>query len=1017
MSKIWPPWLIPKLSYCGITTLLLAPVAFCQQHLPIQGLIIDGSGSINQSSAALTIDQTSNSLSIDWNSYSIGANHQVTYNQPSSSSTALNRVTGAQASSILGQINANGRVFLINPNGIVFAPSAQVDVGSLVASTLDVSLHGADFVFEGASSAGISNAGVILAATGGTVGLIAARVENTGTLSAPAGSVVLGAGSRLRLNMGGLVSLEVEQGALDALITQGGAIRADGGLIYLGAKAATDVAQTVINHTGISQARTLATGQDGHIYLMGDMVHDLINVAGHLDASAPEAGDGGFIETSAAQVVLADDLTVTTIANHGDTGTWLIDPTNIEIVTGVNDSATDWSASTIKAGTVEAALAGTNVTIVTAASGAEDGNITVNADLTWNAATTLTLSAHNNIIINTSLDASGGSGGLALHYGQGTSNGAGSSYTINAPMHLNASGSFATKPGSSGTLVNHTIITTLGVAGSTSGTDLQGIQGSLAGNYVLGANIDASDTSTWNLSGSTNAGFAPIGTLGAEFTGTLDGLGHVISGLTINRSSTDYVGLFGAISNSNLKNIGITGASITGGRRTGALAGSAALASSISGSFTTAAVNGTRWVGGLVGVISGTGTLTNAYSTGPVVGTSRTGGLVGQIGTSNLVTNAYAIGDVTGQGAVAGTAVSDYLINIFWDTQTTGLDAGGGGFTDNGLTTDQMQASASFSAWGSDISAVGGENKTWRIYEGQTAPLLRVFMQDVTLTTDGTRVYDSSTTAVLSGTSFSEAVTGLELSSGQFASANVGTGIAITGSYATTGSESLAEALQRYDFVDDSITGNITTKALIANASANNKVYDSTTAAIGTTLTLSGFVGTETVTATVDGSTFNDRDAAKATTVTVNTLSLVDGTNGGLASNYSLATGQTAPAKITHNTYLISYTGDNLMITPHFASVASDDQQNLLCEDIPQLSYRVSDLNNGATLAGALAADVLNLAEAELSISNTTLPNTGSILSNDKALWPNLIANTGISRPLISRPLRCERQYVSGLIP
>ena len=1084
MSKIWPRWLIPKVSYCGIITLVLTPVAFCQQPLPSQGLIIDGSGSINQSPAALTIDQTSNSLSIDWNSYSIGADHQVTYNQPSSSSTALNKVTGAQASSILGQINANGRVFLINPNGIIFAPGAQVDVGSLVASTLDVSPHGADFVFEGASSAGISNAGVILAATGGTIGLIAARVENTGTLSAPAGSVVLGAGSRLRLNMGGLVSLEVEQGALDALITQGGAIRADGGLIYLGAKAATDVAQTVINHTGISQARTLGTGQDGHIYLMGNMVHDLIDVAGHLDASAPEAGDGGFIETSAAQVVLADDLTVTTIANHGDTGTWLIDPTNIEIVTGVNDSATDWSASTIKAGTVEAALAGTNVTIVTAASGAEDGNITVNADLTWNAATTLTLSAHNNIIINTSLDASGGSGGLALHYGQGTSNGAGSSYTINAPMHLNASGSFATKPGSSGTLVNHTIITTLGVAGSTSGTDLQGIQGSLAGNYVLGANIDASDTSTWNLSASTYAGFAPIGTLGAEFTGTLDGLGHIVSGLTITRSTTNYAGLFGAISGAELSNIGLSGGAITGKDYTGALVGKMASSSSINNAYSSAALTGVRWSGGLVGDMATSSTITNAYTTGTVYGTRHVGGLVGRVNSSASITNAYANGAVTATlvgGGLFGSAVSGSLSNVFWDTQTTGQSLSAGSSAAAGLTTSEMQTIGSFSAWGTAISAVGGEDKTWRIYEGQTAPLLRVFMQDVTLTTDGTRVYDSSTTAVLSGTSFSEAVTGLELSSGQFASANVGTGIAITGSYATTGSESLAEALQRYDFVDDSITGNITTKALTATASANNKVYDSTTAAIGTTLTLSGFVGSETVTATVDGSTFNDADVADANTVTVNSLSLVDGSNSGVASNYSLATGQTAAAQITTRdvlvaanagqsmiygatlpnltyaisgaglmngdgltgsltssatatsnignyaitqgnltaggNYLISYTDGNLTITPGFISDAFDDQQNLLCEDIPPLSYRVSDLNNGATLAGALAADVLNLAEAELSISNTILPNTGLILSNDKALWPNLIANTGISRPLISRPLRCERQYVSGLMP
>lgn len=979
--KIQGSWSTSGLSSFGMAMLLLAPAAFAQQHLPNQGLITDGSGSIKQGPTALTIDQTSDSLSIDWNSYSIGADHQVIYNQPSSSSTALNRVTGGQASSILGQINANGRVFLVNPNGIVFAPSAQVNVGSLLASTLNISQQGTDFLFEGTSLAKISNAGVISAATGGTIGLIAAQLENTGSLLAPAGSVVLGAGSRIRLNMGGLVSLDVEQGAMDALITQGGAIRADGGLVYLGAKAASNVAQTVINQTGIIQARTLSKGQDGSIYLMGDMHHGQINVDGQLDASAPNGGDGGFIETSAARVALGEGLSISTLAEQGTTGTWLIDPTNIEIVAGSNDSASNWSASTIKAGTVEAALAGTNVTIVTAASGAEDGNITVNAELTWSSATTLTLSAHNNIIINTSLDASGGNGGLALHYGQGTSNGAGSSFTINAPIHLSAGGSFATKPGSSGTLVNHTIITSLGVAGSSTGTDLQGITGGLADNYVLGANIDASGTSTWNAS----AGFNPIGTSGTEFTGTFDGLGHVISGLTINRSSTNYVGLFGATSVAKLSNIGLSGGAVTGNDSTGALVGKMASSSTINNAYSSAAVTGARWTGGLAGDMATSSTITNAYTTGTVSGTRFVGGLVGRVNNGASITNAYASGAVTAAavgGGLFGAAVSGSLSNVFWDSQTTSQSSSPGSSAAAGLTTDEMQTIGSFSAWGTNISAVGGENKTWRIYESQTAPLLRVFMQDVTLTADSSRVYDGTTNAILSGTTFNKTVTGLELTSGQFASANVGNGIAITGSYARTGSESLAEALQRYDFFDDSITGDITPKVLTATASANNKIYDSTTLALGTTLSLSGFVGTETVTASVTGSSFNHRKAAEAHTVTVNSLSLINGTNGGLASNYSLATGQTAAAKITENTYLISYTGDNLMITPHFGFRTRFGQHFSPCKKLPQLTYIASDLiyTDGGKRIGTLK-------------------------------------NWGVSELLTSHSLDCNRRYVSGLLP
>jgi hypothetical protein len=139
----------------------------------------------------------------------------------------------------------------------------------------------------------------------------------------------------------------------------------------------------------------------------------------------------------------------------------------------------------------------------------------------------------------------------------------------------------------------------------------------------------------------------------------------------------------------------------------------------------------------------------------------------------------------------------------------------------------------------------------------------------------------------------------------------------------------------------------------------------------------------------------------------------------------SLATSTSKPGSyaITPGTlsagsnYLINYTNNNLVIEPHLISVTSDDQQNVLCEDIPQVISVVSDLITGKTLVGALAADVLDVTNAKLSISSMILPNTGLILTNDNLLWPNLIANIGIAQPLVSRPLKCERQSVSGLIP
>ena len=434
----------------SVLAVLLSSTSLASQELPQNGQILSGTGSIVQDGADMSITQNSANLDIDWNSFSIGAENTVTFKQPSATSTALNRVTGTQTSAIHGKMTANGRVFLLNPNGVMFGAGAQVNVGSLVASTLGLSKtetnnSGSQHEFEGDSAAAITNAGQIATNDGGTIALIAAKVTNTGSLTAPGGTVALGAGRRVRLDLGGTVALEVDEAAVDALITQGGAIRADGGLIYLGAKAAGDLAQTVINHSGTSQAQTLATGKDGRIFLMGDMRNDQIDVSGTLDASAPNGGDGGFVETSAAQLMLRDGLRVTTKAHLGKTGTWLIDPTDIEIIAddddSTDDSPTNWSANQIKAGTINAALANTDVTITTVeaspASGVETGNITVNAGLTWGK-NTLKLTAHDNIIINAKIDATGGdgtgTGGLVLHYGN---NGSGtSSYRVNAPIDL-----------------------------------------------------------------------------------------------------------------------------------------------------------------------------------------------------------------------------------------------------------------------------------------------------------------------------------------------------------------------------------------------------------------------------------------------------------------------------------------------------------------------------------------------------------------------------------------------------
>ena len=106
---------------------------------PTSGVVTAGSATINANGAGnLVINQTSQNASINWQTFNIGAAESVKFAQPNSSSVALNRVLGSDPSRILGSLSANGKVFLVNPNGILFGKNATVNVGGLVASALDI---------------------------------------------------------------------------------------------------------------------------------------------------------------------------------------------------------------------------------------------------------------------------------------------------------------------------------------------------------------------------------------------------------------------------------------------------------------------------------------------------------------------------------------------------------------------------------------------------------------------------------------------------------------------------------------------------------------------------------------------------------------------------------------------------------------------------------------------------------------------------------------------------------------
>ena len=119
---------------------LLVAFAEVVGALPVDGVVVGGSGAISQNAKTLTVNQATPKLAVNWQRFNIAAGEAVNFVQPGRSAIALNRVLGAEASSIYGQLSANGQVFLVNSNGILFGRGAQVNVGGLVASTLDLSV-------------------------------------------------------------------------------------------------------------------------------------------------------------------------------------------------------------------------------------------------------------------------------------------------------------------------------------------------------------------------------------------------------------------------------------------------------------------------------------------------------------------------------------------------------------------------------------------------------------------------------------------------------------------------------------------------------------------------------------------------------------------------------------------------------------------------------------------------------------------------------------------------------------
>ncbi|HWP94477.1 MAG TPA: filamentous hemagglutinin N-terminal domain-containing protein, partial [Gammaproteobacteria bacterium] len=289
---------------------------------PEGGVVVGGSGTISQPDANTTvINQNSNRLIINWNTFNVGAQETVQFIQPSASAAALNRILDQNPSQILGAIIANGRVFLINPFGVIFGEGAVVNTGSLVVSTLDISdrdFMDGNYTFravEGLPDALIVNRGLLQAAAGGTVTLVGGAVRNEGVIVADYGYINLAAGRTATIDFDGdgLIRFQVDGAVLtnaagpdSAAVHNSGTLQAESGQILLSAVAADQVFARVVNNEGVIAA-TGVVNDGGRVFLTGsggDTFH-----SGTIDVSS-EQGRGGTVHVLGDRVALIDEATV-----------------------------------------------------------------------------------------------------------------------------------------------------------------------------------------------------------------------------------------------------------------------------------------------------------------------------------------------------------------------------------------------------------------------------------------------------------------------------------------------------------------------------------------------------------------------------------------------------------------------------------------------------------------------------------------------------------------------------------
>jgi len=289
---------------------------------PSGGAVVAGSATIAQSATKTTIQQATQRAAINWQSFNIGSQQTVQFQQPATSSVALNRVVGPNPSQIAGRIDANGQVIITNQSGVTFYRGAQVNTAGLMVTAAGISnsnFMAGRMVFDQAPKPGaaVVNQGRITVRDAGLAALVAPQVANSGVINARLGHVVLAGAQTATLDLygDGLMAIDVTgqvaraQGGGAALVTNTGVIRADGGTVQLTARAVDGVVETLVDAGGRIQANSVGS-RTGTVVLNG--VGGNITVAGQLLATgnAPGTSGGNVVVNPSGSVAIASSARI-----------------------------------------------------------------------------------------------------------------------------------------------------------------------------------------------------------------------------------------------------------------------------------------------------------------------------------------------------------------------------------------------------------------------------------------------------------------------------------------------------------------------------------------------------------------------------------------------------------------------------------------------------------------------------------------------------------------------------------